>query len=117
MCAINPSTAMNLTISHKKLQSGYRFPSVDKHATGNFEIENLNGLLAGEDGQERVHSFEITWYKTGTGELLIDSKRYSVMDNSVFYLVPGQMRDCQINNATGYRLSFTQEFLDIVNSS
>jgi AraC-like DNA-binding protein len=85
---------------------------------GNFEIHTLqhlqqNDLL--EAGQEkRLQSYEITWFKSCSGVLKLDSLFYQLKNNSVYCFSPGQLRQYDFNNdIQGYRISFTPEFLCI----
>jgi AraC family transcriptional activator of pobA len=83
-----------------------------------FEIHTLEWLrqkyyLQGEK-KERLAGYEITWFKSGTGRITVDSNHYEIKNNSVFCFVPGQLRSYQMqHNTHGYRLSFSVDFLCI----
>lgn len=83
---------------------------------GHFEIHSFEWLrqnfLLNEDREERLEGYEINWFKSYTGNLLVDSKFSKVKANSVFCFAPGQMRHYQeIKDISGYRISFSPDFL------
>lgn len=81
-----------------------------------FEIHSLEWLLQNQhlpsDQYERLHWHEITWFKSGSGSIVIDSTSYPVNRNSVYCMMPGQIRDYRLlKNAEGYRVCFSHDFL------
>jgi AraC-like DNA-binding protein len=60
----------------------------------------------------RTKAFEIIWVRRGAGRMLIDMTWHPVRENTLFYVVPGQVRQLQPNAHTeGYVISFTESFL------
>ncbi|SHN43256.1 AraC family transcriptional regulator [Chitinophaga sp. CF418] len=81
-----------------------------------FEIHTLEemkrkGLCLNEQ-PERLQHFEIIWFKTGKGQITIDTVQHSVGHNMIYCLTPGQVRICRLPGAAeGYYISFSQDFI------
>jgi AraC family transcriptional regulator, transcriptional activator of pobA len=89
-------------------------------AKGHFEIHSLdwlqqNGLLVAEQS-ERIPWYEWLWFTTGQGTLVIDSTTYPVKPNAIYCYSPGRVRTYQLDeNAKGYRIVFSPDFLYVGN--
>lgn len=79
-----------------------------------FSIRNVQDLLAGEDlfqGLHRHDFFFILALQNGLGSHDIDFTPYQVLDNSVFFLRPGQVHQLELKaGCTGYLMEFNTEF-------
>lgn len=83
---------------------------------GHFEIHTLEwlqqNLLLQELQEERLQYYEITWFMSSSGALKIDSIHHTIKSNSVFCLVPGQVRNYKVDDTVrGYQISFSPDFL------
>jgi len=80
----------------------------------NFSIRDIHGLLAGKDMVQELHRhdfFYILALKKGTGNHEIDFTPYTVCDNSVFFMRPGQVHQLVLKaGSTGYLMQFRVEF-------
>lgn len=81
-----------------------------------FQIHQLTSKIpfAGERhiSPSKTKVFEIIWIKRGMGCILIDFIWHAVRDNTLFYVVPGQVHQLQTAAQTeGYVISFTESFL------
>lgn len=64
------------------------------------------------DHSERLQYFEIIWFKTGKGQLIIDTLQHSIAPDTIFCLTPGQIRSCKLRGTVeGYHITFSQDFL------
>ncbi|MDX1726120.1 MAG: helix-turn-helix domain-containing protein [Pseudomonas sp.] len=55
--------------------------------------------------------FHVIWITQGSGTHLIDSVRYSVKPNTLFFMMPGQIHDFELSEDTsGYNFNFSSEF-------
>lgn len=62
--------------------------------------------------QERLQYFEIIWFKTGKGQISIDTDQHPVGSNMIYCLTPGQVRSCRLQgDVQGYHISFSRDFL------
>lgn len=79
-----------------------------------FSIRDLDDLLAGKDMIQELHRhdfFYILALKEGAGSHDIDFIPYTVGDNSVFFMRPGQVHQLVLKTgSTGYLLQFRDEF-------
>ncbi len=81
-----------------------------------FQIRPLLGKKG--DGYEplakpgKVSAFEVIWVSSGSGSVLVDLNRYSIRDNTLCCLAPGQIRQLRAARMEGYLISFTESFLD-----
>lgn len=80
----------------------------------NFSIRDIPGLLAGKDMVQELHRhdfFYILALKNATGDHEIDFTPYTVGDNSVFFMRPGQVHQLVLKaESTGYLMQFKAEF-------
>ena len=80
-----------------------------------FEVSTIEWLSqtrqnSGQPIRDPHH--QIVWITKGTGTFCIDMEMYRIVDNSVYMIPPGRMR--QLNgeaNVSGYILSFNSDFL------
>src|SRR5436190_21077104 len=79
-----------------------------------FSIRDIQGLLAGKDMVQELHRhdfFYILALKKGAGNHEIDFTPYTVCDNSVFFMRPGQVHQLVLKaGSTGYLMQFRVEF-------
>jgi AraC family transcriptional regulator, transcriptional activator of pobA len=114
---------MNTTsiYTHFPLSDRWSASAFEKRQTDKkfgFEIRTLEWLrtnyLLQNEKKERLLCYEITWFKSGSGSVSVDSNRYEIKKNSVYCFVPGQLRSYHtLDNAIGCRLSFLPDFLCI----
>jgi AraC-like DNA-binding protein len=65
-----------------------------------------------------LQTYAYIWIEQGSGEVTIDLRRYTIEDNSIFYLKPGQAFSANIAEpAKGFIISFTREFVDLYDKS
>ncbi|OCK59897.1 AraC family transcriptional regulator [Bradyrhizobium sp. LMTR 3] len=82
------------------------------------EIKSLNVHLAPVEKLKSTlpyphrHDFyQIVWVTRGTGCHIIDSVKYEVRQNSLFFMAPGQIHDFTLSEDTlGHTISFSPEF-------
>ena len=83
-----------------------------------FEIHTMEWIATNRWQQNEVphkHSyFAIIWVKKGSGFHYIDADKYTIEDNTVYCLTPGQVHLLKPDAGTdGYVISFTAEFLSL----
>lgn len=83
-----------------------------------FEIHTMEWIATNRWQQNEVphkHSyFAIIWVKKGSGVHFIDVDKYTIEDNTVYCLTPGQVHLLKPDaGADGYVISFTAEFLSL----
>lgn len=80
----------------------------------NFSIRDLHSLLAGKDMAQELHRHDFYYMlvlQTASGEHHIDFTAYPVVDNTVFFMRPGQVHDLVLKaDSTGYLMQFRDEF-------
>ncbi|TBU78869.1 AraC family transcriptional regulator [Pseudomonas daroniae] len=55
--------------------------------------------------------FHVIWVTQGSGTHVIDSVRYCVKPNTLFFMMPGQIHDFELSDDTaGYNLNFSAEY-------
>ncbi|MCF6404538.1 helix-turn-helix transcriptional regulator [Chitinophaga filiformis] len=61
----------------------------------------------------KQHYVEIIWIIKGSGTLVMDLEKYTLQDNSIFCITPGQLHQLQLTDEQieGYVISFTEAFL------
>lgn len=111
---------MNLPLYQQQDHSPMRLSAAGQAAAQKpfFEIHTLEWLMEQEllqpDQFDRLHWHEITWFTQGSGTMRIDSKTFSVDENHLFCILPGQVREYQmLPGVKGYRICFTQDFLQL----
>lgn len=79
-----------------------------------FKIRTVQEILAGKVLKQELHRhdfFFILLLEMGRGSHEIDFAEYQVLDNSVFFLRPGQVHQLELKaDCTGYLMEFNQEF-------
>ncbi len=79
-----------------------------------FVIRDIKQLLEGKDMVQELHRhdfFLILALKKAKGEHVIDFTEYTVTDNSVFFMRPGQVHELILRKeSTGYILQFNNDF-------
>jgi AraC family transcriptional activator of pobA len=84
---------------------GSQIKSIDFHFA---PLENMKSTLPYPHRHEFYH---IVWVVAGSGHHIIDSVRYDVRANTLFFMAPGQIHDFVLSDdATGYTISFSSEF-------
>lgn len=82
--------------------------------TERFSIRKVEDILDGKDLVHPLHRhyfFFILTVQKGEGIHEIDFNRYDVLDNSVFFLRPGQVHKLELKaGCTGYLMEFNTEF-------
>ncbi len=87
---------------------GSEIKSLDFHLA---PLENLKSTLPYPHRHEFYH---IVWVTRGTGCHVIDSVKYEVRPNSLFFMMPGQIHDFTLSDdAVGHTISFTSEFFAV----
>lgn len=82
-----------------------------------FEIYPLELMISLQGNlPERVNkmkeNFEILWIRTGSGSISIDFAKYELEQNKMYFIAPGQSRDCNMDSSmAGYYISFSPEFV------
>ncbi|RYY57870.1 MAG: AraC family transcriptional regulator [Chitinophagaceae bacterium] len=67
------------------------------------------------DSDERLLYYEINWF-TSASSIRIDSIPVQVMENEIYFLVPGQVRSYQQAAMEGYRIVFSTDYLQLGSS-
>lgn len=79
-----------------------------------FSIRNLQALLAEGDMVQELHRHDfyyILFLEKGAGSHDIDFTSYTISENSVFFMRPGQVHELELKSeSTGYLLQFSPEF-------
>jgi AraC family transcriptional regulator, transcriptional activator of pobA len=84
---------------------GSRIKSIDFHFA---PLENMKSTLPYPHRHEFYH---IVWVTHGSGYHIIDSLRYEVRPDTLFFMAPGQIHDFVLSeDTTGYAISFSSEF-------
>jgi len=81
---------------------------------GNFFIRYFNARSAQHQSfiTQQEQYFEVWWFRSGNGELIVDDVSYSVAPNTIFCIAPQQMRYIQpAGSMQAYCLGFTTDFL------
>lgn len=81
-----------------------------------FQIQTFSDML--EDIMEhnatphKQNYVEIIWITKGSGTLVLDLEMFSLQNNSIFCITPGQLHQLRIDeDMEGYIISFTETFL------
>jgi len=79
-----------------------------------FSIRDIHTLLAGKDMVQELHRhdfFYVLALKSATGNHDIDFAHYTICDNAVFFMRPGQVHQLVLKpESTGYLMQFSDEF-------
>jgi AraC family transcriptional regulator, transcriptional activator of pobA len=103
--------------NHRPTVLGHAKPEIN----GQFEVHALDWAQQNKACQtnipERIHVFEIIWIKKGKGFLTVDLKDFTLCENTICCLAPGQYRKLKFpNDAQGFYLSLSPEFLYLAES-
>lgn len=87
----------------------YEYGSLIKSTDFHFApLEKLKSTLPYPHRHDFYH---IAWVVKGHGHHIIDSVRYDVKPNTLFFMAPGQVHDFVLSeDATGFTLNFSPEF-------
>jgi AraC-like DNA-binding protein len=89
-------------------------PQKELNFSESFSIRDVQALLAGKDMVQELHRhdfFYILALKKGSGNHDIDFMHYTICDNSVFYMRPGQVHRLDLKaGSTGCLLQFRDDF-------
>lgn len=76
-----------------------------------FHLAPLEKLKSTLPYPHRHDFYHIVWVTCGSGSHVIDSVRYEVRPNTLFFMAPGQIHDFTLSDdATGYTVNFSPEF-------
>jgi len=79
-----------------------------------FEIGRIETLSsAALSSRPHRHNFyEVFWITGGSGRDIIDFEPYPILENTLYFITPGQVHSWSVECAIiGYALLFTEEFL------
>lgn len=80
----------------------------------NFSIRDIQILLAGKDMVQELHRHDFYYMlvlQNASGEHNIDFTTYSVDNNTIFFMRPGQVHDLKLKAcSTGYIMQFRNDF-------
>jgi AraC family transcriptional regulator, transcriptional activator of pobA len=89
-------------------------PLKEPDFSGSFNIRDIEELLSGKDMVQELHRhsfFYVLALDKGRGEHSIDFTTYSINDNTVFFMRPGQVHELTLKNgSTGYLMAFNNDF-------
>lgn len=92
--------------------SGDFRPDRNNHFELHILEERGYGQLVLNERQERLQHFEIIWFKTGKGQIFIDTVQHPVTHNMIYCLTPGEVRSCKLQgDVQGYHILFSRDFL------
>jgi AraC family transcriptional activator of pobA len=76
-----------------------------------FDFARLENRMSLLPYPHRHDFYHVVWVTRGHGVHLIDSEKYEVKPNSLFFMSPGQVHDFQLSEDTeGYTINFSAEF-------
>lgn len=79
-----------------------------------FHLAPLEKLKSTLPYPHRHDFYHIVWVTRGTGCHVIDSVKYDVRPNSLFFMAPGQIHDFSLSeDAAGHTISFSAEFFAV----
>jgi AraC family transcriptional regulator, transcriptional activator of pobA len=82
--------------------------------SSDFHLAPLENLKSTLPYPHRHDFYHIVWVTRGTGCHVIDSVKYDVRPNSLFFMAPGQIHDFTLSeDATGHTISFSPEFFTV----
>jgi len=81
-----------------------------------FVLQRLSDLYTLNHGESdiphRHDYYTIIFFQTGNGTHIIDFTEYDIQDNSIYFILPGQMHQVKpASEPAGWTLKFTDEFL------
>ncbi|MBK6007099.1 helix-turn-helix domain-containing protein [Ramlibacter ginsenosidimutans] len=79
-----------------------------------FDFARLEKRMSLLPYPHRHDFFHVVWVAHGSGHHIIDSERYEVKPDTLFFMSPGQVHDFQLSeDATGYTINFSSEFFSL----
>ncbi len=76
-----------------------------------FDFARLENRMSILPYPHRHDFYHVVWVTAGSGLHIIDSERYDVRPNALFFMSPGQVHDFQLSqDTTGYTINFSAEF-------
>lgn len=76
-----------------------------------FDFARLENRMAMLPYPHRHDFYHVVWVTRGTGVHIIDSDKFEVKPDSLFFMSPGQVHDFQLSDdAEGYTINFSAEF-------
>lgn len=76
-----------------------------------FDFARLEHRMAMLPYPHRHDFYHVVWVTQGSGWHVIDSARYEVRPDTLFFMAPGQVHDFQLSeDAQGYTINFSAEF-------
>jgi len=76
-----------------------------------FHFAPLQNLMSTLPYPHRHDFYQIDWVEHGTGHHIIDSVKYDVKPNTLFFMAPGQIHDFVLSDDTvGFTINFSAEF-------
>lgn len=108
---------MQTTGNLSELRPGNKMSQVNDQ----FHIQSLGRIQVNKyfqkDTPERLNLSEIIWVKNGQGTLTVDLEEYSIAENTIYCLAPGQFRLLQFaSNIEGYYICLSPDFLYPIDS-
>lgn len=98
------------TIPVRRMTDAQREPNL----TEAFNIRSLSTVLAGKDLVQELHRhdyYHVLALQKGKGNHIIDFVPYTVKDNTIFVMRPGQVHELNLKaGSTGYLVAFQPEF-------
>lgn len=79
-----------------------------------FDFARLENRMALLPYPHRHDFYHIVWVTHGRGEHIIDSDRYEVKPNTLFFMSPGQVHDFKLSDdSIGFTINFSAEFFSL----
>ena len=93
----------------------YSFNEIDGN-NSMFSLQRLSDLFIKNHGESdiphRHDYYTIIFFQTGSGSHIIDFMEYKIENNSIYFILPGQMHQVKpTSESQGWTLKFTEEFL------
>ena len=79
-----------------------------------FDFARLENRMSLLPYPHRHDFYHVVWVTHGSGHHIIDSERYEVKPDTLFFMSPGQVHDFQLSeDATGFTINFSAEFFSL----
>jgi AraC-like DNA-binding protein len=76
-----------------------------------FDFAQLEDRMSLLPYPHRHDFYHVVWVTQGSGSHIIDSERYEVLADTLFFMAPGQVHDFQLSaDARGFTINFSAEF-------
>jgi AraC family transcriptional activator of pobA len=77
-----------------------------------FDFARLENRMSMLPYPHRHDFYHVVWVTQGSGHHIIDSERYEVKPDTLFFMAPGQVHDFELSDdARGFTINFSGEFL------